>query len=79
MKFVIALLLSSTGAVKIRGIDDKEIMQNQPSHFRMAWPEGAIDNGDEDAGVIDMFNEPDVKVVHDAKPESYYYDIDEDV
>ena len=30
-------------------------MQNNPSHWRKHWPEGATDNADGDAEVLDMF------------------------
>ena len=30
-------------------------MQNNPSHWRKAWPEGATDNADGDAEVLEMF------------------------
>ena len=34
------------------GIPYPAIMQEQPSHWRKVWPEGAVDNGDTDAEVI---------------------------
>lgn len=52
-------------------------MQSQPSHWRKPWPEGATDNADGDAEVIDMFlhkkkKEPKPKIV-------YPWNYDEDV
>ena len=32
------------------------MMQEQPSHWRKVWPEGAVDNSDGDAEIIDRFN-----------------------
>ena len=63
MKFTIAVLaLTSTSAINLKyiapvnghshGIPYSATMQEQPSHWRKTWPEGATDNGDSDAGVI---------------------------
>ena len=42
-------------AVQLEGIPVKALMQNHQSHWRKVWPEGAIDNADGDAEVLDMF------------------------
>ena len=39
-----------------RGIPYPGLMQEQPSHWRKVWPEGATDNSDGDAEIIDQFN-----------------------
>jgi hypothetical protein len=41
-----------------RGIPYPALMQEQPTHWRKVWPEGATDNSDGDAEVIDRFNRP---------------------
>ena len=57
MKFIIALLATAQ-AIHLQGIDKKELMQEQPSHWRKVWPEGDTDNGDNDADILDRFNHP---------------------
>ena len=53
-------------------------MQEQGNHWRKVWPEGAIDNGDGDADILDWFNHPDKK--EKKKPViTYPYTLDEDV
>tara|TARA_B110000259_G_C13814922_1_gene322276 strand:- start:46 stop:627 length:582 start_codon:yes stop_codon:yes gene_type:complete len=63
MKFTIAVLaLTSTSAINLKyvapvnghshGIPYSATMQEQPSHWRKVWPEGATDNGDSDSEVI---------------------------
>ena len=53
-------------------------MQEQGEHWRKAWPEGAVDNGDGDADVLDMFLKPEIK--EKKKPKiTYPYTLDEDV
>ena len=54
---IAALLLSGTEAIKMtqKGIGKGDLMQSQPSHWRKVWPEGATDNSDGDAEVIDRF------------------------
>ena len=53
---LIATLLVATNAVQLEGIPYPALMQEQPSHWRKVWPEGATDNSDGDAEVIDKFN-----------------------
>ena len=36
----------------VMGIDKDDLMQNNPSHWRKAWPEGATDNGQDDSDVL---------------------------
>ena len=63
MKYSFAILaLTEASAFKLEhiapvnghshGIPYSSIMQEQPSHWRKVWPEGAVDNGDTDAQVI---------------------------
>ena len=40
----------------IGGIGKKDLMQNNPSHWRKHWPEGATDNGQDDSSVIDRLD-----------------------
>ena len=82
MKYtLIALaLLGEISAHKLvsHGIPKKEIMQEQPSHWRKVWPQGAIDNADGDADVLNMFLYPEEK--KKKKPTiTYPYELDEDV
>ena len=51
--FIISLLIAASAAIRISGIDDKDLMQEQPSHWRKRWPEGDIDDGQDDEGVLD--------------------------
>merc|ERR1712032_1074829 len=36
----------------VMGIDKDDLMQNNPSHWRKAWPEGDTDNGQDDHEVL---------------------------
>ena len=49
-------LCGAAVAVHVEGIPVKALMQNHPSHWRKQWPEGAIDNSDGDAEILDRFN-----------------------
>ena len=53
-------------------------MQEQGAHWRKVWPEGAIDNADGDAEVIDAFLYPVDKTKKKVK-ETYPFTLDEDV
>ena len=53
-------------------------MQEQGNHWRKIWPEGAIDNGDGDADILDWFNKPEIKK-NDKPTITYPYTLDEDV
>ena len=53
-------------------------MQNNPSHWKKVWPEGAVDNADGDAEVLDMFNHPEPGDPPKPK-ETYPYTLDDDV
>merc|ERR1711998_194984 len=73
----VGLMAASTAAVKLDGISKDALMQNNPSHWRKPWPEGATDNADGDAEVMWMFlnkkkKEPKPKIV-------YPWNYDEDV
>ena len=48
------------------GIPYHALMNEQPSHWRKVWPEGAVDNSDGDAEIIDRFNKqpPANQMVH---------------
>ena len=60
------------------GIPYHALMNEQPSHWRKVWPEGAVDNSDGDAEIIDRFNkEPPAKP--DGPQEKYPWSYDEDV
>ena len=79
-KLCVALLVSSASAVTLESIPAGTLMQNNPSHWRKTWPEGIVDNGDEDSSVIEMFLKPvDEKKKKVAKKETYPYTLDEDV
>merc|ERR1719504_220143 len=55
---LVAIATQETQAVQLasRGIPYPALMQEQPGHWRKVWPEGAVDNSDGDAEVIDRFN-----------------------
>ena len=53
-------------------------MQNQPSHWRKSWPEGAVDNADGDAEVLSMFLDPPEKKKKKKEP-TFEWSFDEDV
>ena len=36
----------------VMGIDKDDLMQNNPSHWRKAWPEGDTDNGEGEETVL---------------------------
>ena len=57
---LVAIATQETEAVQLasRGMPYPALMQEQPSHWRKVWPEGATDNSDGDAEVIDRFNRP---------------------
>ena len=50
----LASLIAYVGAVQLNGIDPKSLMFGP--HWRKQWPEGATDNSDEDADVIEEYN-----------------------
>ena len=56
--FSIIALIVSVQAVRIEGVDDKDMIYNQPSHWRKSWPEGLTDMGENDAQTIEEFNQP---------------------
>ena len=67
--------LKTNGSIPI-----DSLMQNNPSHWKKVWPEGIVDNGDEDAGVLDAFLYPvDEKLKKKKKAEAYPWAFDEDV
>ena len=53
---ILAFLVGASMGMRLSGIDDKELMDQQVSHWRKNWPEGDTDNGDNDEDV--MFNDP---------------------
>ena len=75
---MIAALLVATDAVKLDGIPYPALMQEQPSHWRKVWPEGATDNSDGDAEVIDRFLLPEPKDP-EGPQEKYPWTLDEEV
>ena len=73
----LGLMAAGTAAVKIDGISKDALMQNNPSHWRKAWPEGDTDNADGDAEVMWMFLNKKKK---EPKPKiTYPWNYDEDV
>ena len=74
---VLALVQAGSIRQLAHGIDKKEIMQNQPSHWRKMWPQGSVDNADGDAEVLDLFNHPEKKKPGPPK-ETYPWTLDED-
>lgn len=73
----LGLMVANTSAVKLDGIPKGALMQSNPSHWRKPWPEGATDNADGDAEVLDMFLHKKKKEV---KPKvTYPWVFDEDV
>ena len=61
MNKIIALFVASASAVQLESIPAGSLMQNNPSHWRKLWPEGAVDNADGDAEILDRFNQPPKK------------------
>lgn len=73
----LGLMVASTSAVQLEGIDKDALMQNQASHWRKAWPEGDTDDGNGDAEVLEMFMKKTKKA---PKPKiTYPWNYDEDV
>merc|ERR1711998_96389 len=64
--------------IGLGGIPYPALMQEQPSHWRKVWPEGATDNSDGDAEILDRFNKRP-KEKEEDKPETYPWSLDEDV
>ena len=78
--FTFVALMGAATALQLKqqGIDEKELMQAQPSHWRKVWPEGDVDNADGDAEILDWFNHPEHK--KKGKPHiTYPWSLDEDV
>ena len=63
----------------VMGIDKDDLMQNNPSHWRKAWPEGAIDNGQEDVDVLGRQHMKHRSFKEARKQETYPWAYDEDV
>ena len=64
--------------IGLGGIPYPALMQEQPSHWRKVWPEGATDNSDGDAEILDRFNKG--KKPKKPEPEEKYpWTLDEDV
>ena len=78
MNKVIALLIASASAVQLEAIPIGALMQNNPSHWRKVWPEGAVDNADGDAEILDRFNKPEEEKKKDGK-ESYPWTLSDEV
>ena len=79
MKF---LFVGVASAVLLqRGISKSSLMQNQGAHWRKNWPEGAIDNGDDDSDVMNIGGNGRTMVKRDP-PKKYVakeWSLDEDV
>ena len=79
-KLCLALLVSSAVAVTLESIPASTLMQNNPSHWKKNWPEGIVDNGDEDAEILNTFLKPvDTKKKKPVGTETYPWTLDEDV
>ena len=53
--YIFLFLFATASAITIQrgtGVDEPNMMYNQAPHWRKNWPEGVIDNGDDDADVI---------------------------
>ena len=50
--FTLGLMVGQGSAIQLEGIHKDNLMQNQPSHWRKAWPEGDTDDGNGDAEVL---------------------------
>ena len=75
--YSLGLMVGTSSALKLEGIDKDALMQNQASHWRKAWPEGDTDDGNGDAEVLDMFMRKTKKA---PKPKiTYPWNYDEDV
>ena len=62
----------------IGGISKDDLMQNNPSHWRKAWPEG-IDNGQDDSDVLGRLDTKKRSHKDARKMETYPWQYDEDV
>ena len=52
---IFLFLIASAKAITTKrgtGVDEPNMMYNQAPHWRKNWPEGVIDNGDDDADII---------------------------
>ena len=94
MKLVqIALLASITQAHRIisypgvtfmpqtemQGVDKDDIFANQAPHWRHPWPEGVVDNGDDDESVFSLESSKRRSHKPPKKAETYPWAYDEDV
>ena len=65
--------------VGLRGIDPDDLMQNQASHWRKAWPQGNTDDGENDEDVLNI-GAPRRRTEKKPDPEiTYPWTLDEDV
>ena len=78
MNKVIAIFVASASAIQLDAIPAGAIMQNNPSHWRKIWPEGAVDNADGDAEILDRFTYPEVHTVEETK-EKYPWSYSDEV
>ena len=63
----------------VGGIDKGDLMQNNPSHWRKHWPEGATDNGQDDTEVLGRLATKKRSHKDARKMETYPWQYDEDV
>ena len=63
----------------VMGIDKDDLMQNNPSHWRKAWPEGDTDNGQDDSDVLGRLHNMHKGYKEPRKQETYPWSYDEDV
>ena len=65
MKAIFVALIGACSAISMKqqylvsggrnvqeGIDDKSLMDRQPSHWRKIWPQGLTDDGNNDVDVL---------------------------
>ena len=72
------ILIASVSAVQLESIPIGVLMQHNPSHWRKVWPEGAVDNADGDAEVINRFLKDEEDDKKDKK-ETYPWTISDEV
>ena len=63
--------------LQMEGIDKKELMQNQPSHFRKQWPQGIVDDSTNDDKI--MFGWSDHRKKKVEPKETYPFTLEDDI
>eukprot|EP00356_Strombidium_inclinatum_P010055 CAMPEP_0170493254 /NCGR_PEP_ID=MMETSP0208-20121228/13604_1 /TAXON_ID=197538 /ORGANISM="Strombidium inclinatum, Strain S3" /LENGTH=93 /DNA_ID=CAMNT_0010769153 /DNA_START=1 /DNA_END=282 /DNA_ORIENTATION=+ len=70
MKVALLAALGLVSAVRLNGIDEKTLMEG--AHWRKLWPEGAVDNSDDDAPVIAEYNHRKKEAKKEPAPHVWY-------